>query len=180
VSFQPRSSSFQRIRPRPPAGSETRGSFAVGSQVLLTATTPGQKQLELIDVDGMPTGVHLPVDEPTVITAWRPRRAAPARYRVRSAAGVEGWIDAPNLRRPPAPPPPPPPIVAAPVVPPKAKSAPSTPKPRPAAKPAKPATSATSATSAKPSLSARPRVQPKAPKKPAKKASPRKRPKRAR
>ena len=111
------------LRPRPPSRGET--AFAVGSRALITPTGTSKTAVQLLDEDGMPTTLSLPPDVSVVITAWRPRRSAPPRYRVCSAEKVEGWIDAANLRRLPPPPPPPPPIV-------------TTPAPAPvAAKPAK-------------------------------------------
>lgn len=107
------------VRPRPPARGEV--AFAVGSRALITPTgTTGQVQL--LDEDGMQVDRHLRGDLVVMITAWRPRRSAPPRYRVCSTDNVEGWIDAANLRRLPPPPPPPPMAVTgppAPVVPPK-------------------------------------------------------------
>jgi len=97
---------FPRVQPRSTRDNES-GAFAIGSRVLITASKGGQRDIELSDQDGMPTGVRVRVDELTTITAWRPRRAAAPRYRVRSADGIEGWTEAGNLRRPPAPPPPP-------------------------------------------------------------------------
>jgi hypothetical protein len=41
------------------------------------------------------------------ITAWRPRRAGPALYRVRTKdGGKEGWVSATHLEHRPKPPPP--------------------------------------------------------------------------
>jgi hypothetical protein len=98
------------FRPRPPARSD--GALAVGSRVLITGGAPSAREVGLLDEDGLPTERRLPVDASVVITAWRPRRAAPPRYRVCTAEGLEGWVDAANLRRPPAPPPPPPAPIA--------------------------------------------------------------------
>jgi hypothetical protein len=124
VTFGSKPISAPPFRPRP--STRTENAFAVGSRVLLTATAENTKTLTLLDEDGMQTSLQLPVDALVVITAWKPRRSAPARYRVCSSDRVEGWIDAANLRR--LPPPPPPPTPPAPVVP--AKVA------KPAAKPA--------------------------------------------
>jgi len=96
------------LRPRPPSRGDT--AFAVGSRALITATGTNTGAVPLLDEDGMPTTLNLPVDALIVITAWRPRRSAPPRYRVCSPDKVEGWIDAANLRRLPPPPPPAPPI----------------------------------------------------------------------
>src|SRR5262245_50778450 len=96
------------LRPRPPARSDT--AFAVGSRALITPGAAGTAgpDVQLLDEDGMPTLKRLPADATVVITAWRPRRSAPPRYRVCTPDQVEGWIDAANLRRLPPPPPPPP------------------------------------------------------------------------
>ena len=93
------------LRPRPPARGDT--AFAVGSRALITPGGTGS-DVQLLDEDGMPTLSRLPANAPVVITAWRPRRSAPPRYRVCTPEQVEGWIDAANLRRLPPPPPPPP------------------------------------------------------------------------
>ena len=100
------------LRPRPPSRGET--AFAVGSRALVTPTGTSRNAVQLLDEDGMPTTLSLPPDELVTITAWRPRRSAPPRYRVCTAEKVEGWIDAANLRRLPPPPPPPPPIAVTP------------------------------------------------------------------
>ena len=103
------------LRPRPPARGDT--AFAVGSRALITpGATPGaagHHDVQLLDEDGMPTLKRLPANASVVITAWRPRRSAPPRYRVCTPDQVEGWIDAANLRRPPPPPPPPPSVFPA-------------------------------------------------------------------
>jgi len=103
------------VRPRPQSRGEV--AFAVGGRALITPTgTAGQVQL--LDEDGMPVDRHLRGDLQVMITAWRPRRSAPPRYRVCSSDQVEGWIDAANLRRLPPPPPPAPLAVTAPPAPP--------------------------------------------------------------
>jgi hypothetical protein len=108
------------MRPRPPARGDT--AFAVGSRALITPSGSSSTSIQLLDEDGMPTQLSLPVDATVTITAWRPRRSAPPRYRVCSPEQVEGWIDAANLRRLPPPPPPVPMAVPAPVQPPVAKA----------------------------------------------------------
>ena len=100
------------LRPRPPSRGDT--AFAVGSRALVTPTGTSNTTVQLLDEDGMPTTLSLAANATVVITAWRPRRSAPPRYRVCSAEKVEGWIDAANLRRLPPPPPPPPSIVTTP------------------------------------------------------------------
>src|SRR5258706_331829 len=71
------------IRPRPPSRGEV--AFAIGSRAIITPTgTAGEVQL--LDEDGMPVDRRLHGDLQVVITAWRPRRSAPPRYRVCSAA----------------------------------------------------------------------------------------------
>ena len=155
------------LRPR----SQSRGdtAFAVGSRALITPTGTAVADVQLLDEDGMPTPQRLPADASIVITAWRPRRSAPPRYRVCTPDQIEGWIDAANLRRLPPPPPPPPSVF--PAAPPKAaptkakakttaKSAPkATAKvtPAPTAKPAAP--SAARAQSAKPAAPSAARAQ---------------------
>ena len=105
------------LRPRPPSRGDT--AFAVGSRALITPTPTGASRaaVQLLDEDWMPTSLSLPADQTVVITAWRPRRSAPPRYRVCTPEKVEGWIDAANLRRLPPPPPPPPSIVTTPPAP---------------------------------------------------------------
>jgi hypothetical protein len=100
------------MRPRPPSRGDT--AFAVGSRALITPSGTSHAAVQLLDEDGMPTSLSLPADQSVVITAWRPRRSAPPRYRVCTPEKVEGWIDAANLRRLPPPPPPPPPIAVTP------------------------------------------------------------------
>ena len=111
------------MRPRPPSRGDT--AFAVGSRALITPSSSSSvRAVQLLDEDGMPTTLSLPADVTVTITAWRPRRSAPPRYRVCTAEKVEGWIDAANLRRPPPPPPPPPSIATTPApVPVSAKAA---------------------------------------------------------
>jgi hypothetical protein len=127
---------------------------------LVTATAAGMKNVQLLDEDGLPTQAHLGVDVGVVITAWRPRRMATPRYRVRSAEGVEGWVDATNLRRIPPPPPPPSPVapVVAPKPVPQAKSVVR--KPAPPAKP-KPAARAHPTPTKKPAARAKAPVKKK-------------------
>jgi hypothetical protein len=153
VSFGSRPTSSPPFRPRPSGRVDERSAFAVGSRALVTPTGTDTKNVQLLDEDGLPTAAYLGVDVAVVITAWRPRRMATPRYRVRSTDGVEGWVDATNLRRIPPPPPPPSPVAATPVIapkapapvkaaarkpapPPKAKQ-PARPRPKPAAKPAR-------------------------------------------
>ena len=71
------------MRPRPPSRGET--AFAVGSRALITPTGTSTTTVPLLDEDGMPTTLNLPANATVVITAWRPRRSAPPRYRVCSA-----------------------------------------------------------------------------------------------
>src|SRR4029079_7355524 len=85
------------LRPRPPSRGDT--AFAVGSRALITPTGTNTGPGPLLDEDGMPTPLSLPANGSVVITAWRPRRSAPPRYRVCSPDKVEGWIDAAHLRR---------------------------------------------------------------------------------
>jgi hypothetical protein len=124
------------LRPRPPARGDT--AFAVGSRALITPAGTSPTDVQLLDEDGMPTSRRLPANATVVITAWRPRRSAPPRYRVCTSDQIEGWVDAANLRRPP-PPPPPAPMIASepkPVV--TKASPPKTPKPAAKSVPAKP------------------------------------------
>ena len=141
TAFQWRASGFPRMQPQ---GSRGETAFAVGSRVLITANAKGQRAVELMREDGTPAGVRIDLDVQATITAWRPRRSAPPRYRVCASDGTEGWVDAANLRRVPAPPPPPPPppvaIAKAPPKAPQAKARSSTPT-RPHA-PAEPSRSA--------------------------------------
>jgi len=129
------------LRPRPPSRGDT--AFAVGSRALITPTGSNTTAVQLLDEDGMQTPLTLPANVTVVITAWRPRRSAPPRYRVCTHEKVEGWIDAANLRRPP-PPPPPAPSIASAVVPVAAKSG------KPVAKTAAAKAAAAKAAAAKP------------------------------
>ena len=113
------------LRPRPPARGDT--AFAVGSRALITPTGTSTGNVQLLDEDGMPTERRLPVDENVVITAWRPRRSAPPRYRVCASNQVEGWVDAANLRRLPPPPPPAPMAMPSPPTPGVTKTTPAKP-----------------------------------------------------
>jgi hypothetical protein len=111
VSFGAKPMGPPPMRPRPPSRGET--AFAVGSRALITPSSSGNATaVQLLDEDGMPTTLSLPANATVVITAWRPRRSAPPRYRVCTPEKVEGWIDAANLRRLPPPPPPPPSIAS--------------------------------------------------------------------
>src|SRR5262245_33950199 len=91
--------------------------FSVGGQVLV-GNSPDAGSVPLLDERGLPTGASLAAGEEAQITAWRPQRIGLARYRVRTSGGIEGWLDATNLRRPPAP--------ETPVAPPKVRLPPST------------------------------------------------------
>jgi protein TonB len=153
------------LRPRPPARGDT--AFAVGSRALITPSGTSSSDVQLLDEDGMPTALRLPVDATVVITAWRPRRSAPPRYRVCTSDQVEGWVDAANLRRLP---PPPPPVPMAMPEPPKPAVTKTPPKPaaksasmKPAAKVvAKPVPAAKSAAPSAAHKTARPPSQPTA------------------
>lgn len=138
MSFQLKPPVTPRPRPGAPVRVEDRGAFAVGSRVLITAGNAGQRGVDLFDENGTPLGIRLAIDLPVTITAWRPRRGAAARYRVGSADGVEGWVEAADLRRIPPPPPPPAPVAVAPpkLAPKPAAKAASKPVPKPATKPA--------------------------------------------
>jgi hypothetical protein len=176
VSFGSRPTSSPPFRPRPSGRADERSAFAVGSRALVTTTAPGTTQVQLLDEDGLPTSLHLNADVGVVITAWRPRRMATPRYRVRSTDGVEGWIDATNLRRLPPPPPPAPsiPSAIAPKVAPKvaSKTASKTAAARaPARKPAPPAPPAS-----RPPAKVAAKIAPKPAPKPAPKAAAPKRP----
>lgn len=165
MTFGSKPISAPPFRPRP--STRTENAFAVGSRVLLTATSGQSGNLPLLDEDGMPTGAQLPVDAQVVITAWKPRRSAPARYRVCSADRIEGWVDAANLRRIPPPPPPPPPptpvVEAKAVVKPAAKAAPRAARP---AVPAAPARKPAAVPAARPQAAAKVKPAPR-PAKPA-------------
>ena len=101
------------IPQRPRSSGRGESAFAVGSRVEVTGTG-NAREVELLDEIGLPTPLRMGVAIRVIITAWRPRRSAPPRYRVRSDAGIEGWIDAAHLRRIP---PPPPPVMMKPLVP---------------------------------------------------------------
>ena len=104
VTFGSKPLSVIPQRPRPTGRGDS--AFAVGSRVIVTSTaTPASREIELLDENGLPTPSRLRVGLKVIITAWRPRRSAPPRYRVRSDDGVEGWIDAAHLQRVPPPPP---------------------------------------------------------------------------
>jgi hypothetical protein len=150
------------LRPRPPSRGDT--AFAVGSRALITPTGSNNTTVQLLDEDGMPTTLSLPANESIVITAWRPRRSAPPRYRVCTSEKVEGWIDAANLRRLP-PPPPPAPMIASSAPPP----APAKPGKAAAAKAAAAKAAAAKAAAAK-AVAAKPAAALKPPMKVAEKA----------
>lgn len=85
-----------------PIPARDRVVFAVGGQVLVGGQAAGGK-VTLLDERGLPTGASLASGESAQVVAWRPQRVGPARYLVRSSTGVEGWLEAMNIRRPPAP-----------------------------------------------------------------------------
>ena len=137
-------------RPRPAPRHEDRVVYAIGSKVIVTASSEGQKIVDLMDEKGHPSPLKIKVETRTEVTAWRPQRSGAARYRIRAEDSTEGWIEAANVRRVP---PPPRPIVFA-------------PKPvLPAAKPAtgKGAAKKAKPTSAKPAGAVTPTVAGKTP-----------------
>ena len=117
-------------RPRPAPRHEDRVVYAIGSKVIVTASSEGQRLVEMMDEKGHPSPLRVKVETRTEVTAWRPQRSGAARYRIRAEDGTEGWIEAANVRRVP---PPPRPIFVTPkvVVPPPKKAAARKPKARP-------------------------------------------------
>lgn len=122
-------------RPRPaPRSAEDRVVYAIGSRVLITASSPGQRVVDLMDEKGHPSTLKVAVDAETEVTAWRPQRTGAARYRIRAADGTEGWLEASNVRRKPVP------IAIRVAVPVKAPTPPPKPPRKKAVRAAKPAT----------------------------------------
>lgn len=96
--------------------------LAVGWNVLVRCPTGAVDRVALTDEDGTATLATVKPGIEVEITAWRPRRAGPALYRVRTKDGTkEGWVSASSLERKPAPPPPKQARPAAPVTSPVAK-----------------------------------------------------------
>lgn len=118
-------------RPKPAPRNEDRVVYAIGSRVIVTATSEGQRTVDLMDEKGHPSPLKAKVESKCEVTAWRPQRSGAARYRIRAEDGTEGWIEAANVRR--MPPPPRPIVVIA----------------KPAAAPAKPAAKKTKAAATK-------------------------------
>lgn len=74
--------------------------LAVGGRVLVVGD-----MVMVTDENRIATGATLARDAEVEIIAWRPRGPNGACYRIRCAReGVEGWVDAPNLRARPLPP----------------------------------------------------------------------------
>src|SRR5262249_3750772 len=85
------------FRPRLPA--RTRGPvFAVGWHAYVACGGEGPAVLMSTDNDGAEAQSTLADGTEVEILAWRPRSSG-TRYRVRSGAGVEGWLAAGRLRR---------------------------------------------------------------------------------
>jgi len=100
---------MQRRSPMPgplPRRGDGHPVLAVGGRVLVTAR-PGVPAVALSDENGVATGASMGTDVEVEIVAWRPRGPSGPRYRIRSARGVEGWVDAGSLRPRPVPPAPP-------------------------------------------------------------------------
>jgi hypothetical protein len=124
---------FTRTEPTRPSKEPV---LAVGWNVLLRSATGSADRVELTDEDGTASVASLKPGIEVEITAWRPRRAGPALYRVRTVDGTkEGWVSASSLEQKPAPPPPKPLAAKAPAkVPAKtAAKAPASKTPTPAA-----------------------------------------------
>jgi hypothetical protein len=132
----PRGSFSQSFNRPEPSRVPKEPILAVGWSVLVRFQPGAVDGVALTDEDGTRRLATVEPGAEVEITAWRPRRAAPALYRVRTKDGSkEGWVSAASLERPPAPPPPqrvqPPKPVASPVAPRAAAKTPGRPRKRP-------------------------------------------------
>ena len=126
------SQSFSRLEP---SRMPKEPILAVGWRVVVRSQPGTVDGVILTDEDGTRRLATVQPGTEVEITAWRPRRAAPALYRVRTKDGsTEGWLSAASLERPPSPPPPqrvqPPKPVASPVAPRAAAKTPGRPRKR--------------------------------------------------
>ncbi len=111
--------------------------LSVGGRAIARASAEGGGKITLTDEDGNNALFTVSDRSEVEITAWRPRRASPALYRVRTVkSGKEGWVSATNLERIAPPPPPKRPVAAAPPAAPVAKRA-ASPAPKRPSKPNK-------------------------------------------
>jgi hypothetical protein len=79
--------------------------LAVGWDVLVRAAGGSSDRVSLTDEDGVTALATVKPGVEVEITAWRPRRAGPALYRVRTKDGrKEGWVSATHLEHRPKPP----------------------------------------------------------------------------
>ena len=73
---------------------------AVGHRVYVNGSGGGAAHVDLMNDDGTAPIARLADGAEVVIVAWKPRGASGTRYCVRCTAdGVEGWLQAGNLRR---------------------------------------------------------------------------------
>ena len=85
--------------------------LGVGWRVMVTQAGEPRGPIPLRDPSGNAVGNVIDGDEVEIL-AWRPGRSIDPHYRVRSARGTEGWIDAANLVRKTAPSAPPEPATS--------------------------------------------------------------------
>jgi hypothetical protein len=91
------------FRARVPAVGVQGAVFAVGWRAHVARSEGGPVRVRLTDDAGTDGVTSLAAGSEVEILAWRPLGCAGARYRVRSTGtGLEGWLPAGNLRRPPA------------------------------------------------------------------------------
>jgi hypothetical protein len=94
------------FRARVPAVGMQGAIFAVGWRAYVARSDGGPVRVRLTDDAGADGVTSLAAGSEVEILAWRPLGSGGARYRVRSTGnGLEGWLPAGNLRRPPAGPP---------------------------------------------------------------------------
>jgi hypothetical protein len=91
------------FRARVPAAGVHGSVFAVGWRAYVARSDGGPARIRLTDDVGADGVASLAAGSEVEILAWRPLGSAGARYRVRSTGnGLEGWLAAGNLRKPPA------------------------------------------------------------------------------
>src|SRR5262249_57961243 len=95
-SFSP---PFKRVEP---ARLPKDGVIAVGCRAIVRRPPHGGDRVTLTTEDGRTALGTVQVGAEVEITAWRPRRSAPALYRVLNRSeGKEGWTSAACLESPP-------------------------------------------------------------------------------
>jgi len=102
----PRGPGYVSVGFRPSPDAKERPTLSIGSRVLVTARTGGDRRVALTDDAGTSVVATVPDGTEVEVLAWRPRRGGDTRYLVAPPGGPEGWLGASCLRpRPVAVPP---------------------------------------------------------------------------